>query len=86
MLSAGLTVSIAGEWNMTLPVDSTRLFSSTWPKPRYPDMFGYRWQKVSGPSKGILNGIDKNELELTEVSVGMYILQSMLTCLKKCHP
>lgn len=63
-------VSLAGEKDLTLPTDSTHLFSSTWPLPRNPEMVEYRWEKVGGPNKGSLSGIDKKELEMTGVSLG----------------
>ena len=61
-------VSLAGESELTLPVDSTHLFSSTWPIPRHPEMVEYRWEKVGGPNKGALSGTDRKDLEMTGVS------------------
>lgn len=63
-----LTVSFAGDTDLTLPTASTRLFASTWPPPNTDEKFVYRWEKVSGPNEGSFDGIDKDQLDLSGVS------------------
>lgn len=63
-----LTISFAGDTELTLPTDSTRLFASTWPPPSAGQKFLFQWEKLSGPNQGSLEGIDKDQLHLSGVS------------------
>ena len=58
----------AGERDITLPRDHTRLSASTSPLPKQNQRLSYEWEKVSGPSLGSLTGITQDQLELTGVS------------------
>lgn len=70
-----LVVSFAGERNLTLPSDSTHLFSSTWPQPQPQEKFVYSWEKVSGPNQGYLNGFASKDLEMSNLVAGVYVLK-----------
>lgn len=67
-IPADLTLSFAGDTDLTLPTSTTRLFASTWPPPEQGQEFVYKWEKLSGPSEGALEGIDKDQLSLSGVS------------------
>lgn len=64
-LYSGITVAIAGTKDITLPEDSTQLFSNTWPEG---DMFAYNWELLKGPRRGTLHGRNLKDITLNNVS------------------
>ena len=60
-----LTVAVDGNKVITLPDNTVQVFASTWPKLEHPH---YRWEKVFGPNKGALSGINQDSVTLSGVS------------------
>ena len=58
-------MAIAGKSVITLPTDSTHLFSNTWPDSR---SFSYQWELLKGPHGGTLSGRDQKDITLSNVS------------------
>ena len=63
-----IEIVFAGDVDITLPQNHTRISSSTSPLPQEGQNFVYKWEKVSGPNQGSLTGINTDQLELTGVS------------------
>ena len=59
-------MAIAGDKELTLPQDSTHLFSNTWPEG---GQLAYNWELLRGPRGGTLQGRDQKDITLDDVSV-----------------
>ena len=64
-IPTGITVAIAGSKVITLPTDSTHLFSSAWPE--LPSV-QYEWELLRGPHGGTLSGRNQKDIILSNVS------------------
>ena len=69
MLSAltAIAVQVSSPDEVTLPREEVRLFAGTWPTPAHAEDYSYKWEEVSGPSRGILDGKNEQVAILTQV-------------------
>lgn len=70
-----IAVQVSSPDEVTLPREEVRLFAGTWPTPAHAEDYSYKWEEVSGPSRGILDGKNEQVAILTQLAPGNYILK-----------
>lgn len=77
--ATGIIVATDGDTDVSLPTNTAKIYGNTWPKPKSPGDYLYRWEKVAGPEQGTIVGKNDKDAMLEDLVPGVYKLRLKVT-------